>query len=129
LALFVHVISYNYCEWLTPCSARLFGYLNHYSYVKHGYSNWQRAGRSRDRIPVGERFSHTSRPVLGPTQPPAQWVPGLFWGLKWLGRGADLPPFLVLRSRMSIAIPLLPLWAFGACYRTNFTLCFTFLHS
>jgi hypothetical protein len=39
----------------------------------------------------GRDFSHTSRPTLGPTQAPVQWVPGLP-GVKRPGRGADHPP-------------------------------------
>ena len=37
-------------------------------------------------------FPHPSRPALGPTQPPLQWVPALSWGVKRPGRGADHPP-------------------------------------
>jgi hypothetical protein len=28
----------------------------------------------------GRDYSHTSRPALGPTQPPAQWLPGVSRG-------------------------------------------------
>jgi hypothetical protein len=43
------------------------------------------------RVPVGSRiFSTSSRPALGPTQPPIQWVPGaLSPGVKLRGREAD----------------------------------------
>jgi hypothetical protein len=37
----------------------------------------------------GRDFSHTSRPALGPTQPPVPW---LFPGVKRPGRGADHSP-------------------------------------
>ena len=40
----------------------------------------------------GQVFSQPSRLALEPTQPPMQWVPGLFWGVKWLGSGVDHPP-------------------------------------
>jgi hypothetical protein len=38
-------------------------------------------------------FSIVSRPVLGPTQPPMQWVPDVLSpGVKQPGRGADYSP-------------------------------------
>jgi len=76
------------------------------------YSDWPRAGRSRDRIPVGVRFF---APVqTGPEAHPASCTMGTgsFPGVK-SGRGVTLTPspLLGLWSRKSRAIPLLPLWA------------------
>jgi hypothetical protein len=78
-----------------------------------GYSDWLRAGRSRDRIPVGARFS---APVqTGPGAHPAACTMGTgsFPGVE-SGRGVTLTshPLLVPMSR---AISLLSLSAFVAC--------------
>jgi hypothetical protein len=62
------------------------------------YSEWLRTGRPRDRSSSPGRvknflFSKSSRPALGSTQPPIQWVPGaLSPEVKRPGREADHSP-------------------------------------
>jgi len=62
--------------------------------------------------PGGDEIFRLSRPALGPTQPPVQWVQSLSRGVKW-GRGVLLTThaLLVPRSWKSRAIPLPTLWA------------------
>ena len=80
------------------------------------YSDWLRAGRSRDQIPVGARFS---APVqTGPGAYPASCTVGTgsFPGVK-SGRGVTLTPhpLLVPWSWKSRAIPLLQPMGRTAC--------------
>jgi hypothetical protein len=68
-------------------------------------SDWPRVGRLRGRGSSPGRvknfhFSMSSRPALGSTQPPLQWVPGSsFPGVKRPGRGSDHSPPTTVHSR------------------------------
>ena len=96
------------------------------------YSDWLRAGRSGDRIPVGGEIFRTC--PYRPWGPPSLMYNGyrVFpGGKKWPGREADPHPLLVPWSWNATAIPLLPLWAvrpvqsLSACTRVTFTFTFT----
>jgi hypothetical protein len=57
-------------------------YIQTFTVYTSRYSNSLRVGRPRGRISSSGRvknflLSTSSRPALGPTQPPIQWVPGL----------------------------------------------------
>jgi hypothetical protein len=70
------------------------------------YSVWLRAGRSGFDSRQGQRIfllASASRPALGPTQPPIQWVPGVLSpGIK-RGRGVTLTTHLHIVPRLSIS--------------------------
>ena len=93
--------------------------------LRSRYSDSLQFGRSGDRIPVEARFSATVQ--TGPGTHPASYTmgTGFFSGVKRPGRGVDHPPHLAPRLKKSRAITPLPLWAFVACYRVNFTFTFT----
>ena len=57
------------------------------------YSDSLRTGMVQRSNPGGGRdFPHPSRPALGPTQPPTQWLPGVTAEVKRPGSGVDHPP-------------------------------------
>ena len=64
-------------------------------------------------------FPHPSRPALGSTLSTAQWVPGLFPRGNAVGAWHWPPTSNVAPKLKSSVIPLLPVWAFMACYRVN----------
>jgi len=88
--------------------------------------------------PGGDEIFRPSRPTMGPrpTQPPVQWVPESFPGVK-SGRDVLLTPhpLLVPWSRNSRAVPLLsllavrPVQSLSACTGVQFTFSFLLLNA
>jgi len=109
---------------------KISSYIYHMSiFVSHRTSMWLGAGRSGDWIPVGRGrdFPLPSCRALGPTQPPAQWVPFLFPGGKVAG--AWHWPVTPSSADVKVKVGLylyLPSLAFIVCSRVNFTFTFTF---
>ena len=73
----------------------------------------------------GSRFSAPLQ--AGPRAHPASYTMGTgsFPGVKRPERGVDHPPSSSAEVKERVVIPLLPLWAFVACSRVNFTFTFT----
>jgi DNA-binding transcriptional LysR family regulator len=80
--------------------------------VASRYSDWLRAGRSGDRIPVGTRFFAPVRTGRGTHPASCTMCTVSFPGVK-SGRGVTLTPhpLLVPWSRKGKVLPLLPQWA------------------
>jgi hypothetical protein len=79
------------------------------------YSDWLRAGRPRGRSSSPDSVknflaSTSSRPALGPTPPPIQWVPGI----KRPGGEADHPPLTSVEEKKTLIYTSTPPYAFMA---------------
>jgi len=104
------------------CRSSKYIYIYIYTYIHahthtHTHTRW------------GRDFPHPSRPALEPTQPPLQWLPGLSRWVKWRGRGVDhsSPSSVEVKETVEL-LPLLPLWAFVACYREKVTFYFIYIY-
>jgi hypothetical protein len=92
--LYTDIISISVWKWVfgyllaEKSSHSMYQLSNITSYCILGIESWW-----------GRDFLCLSRLALGPTQPPVQWVLGLFPGVKWPGCGIDNPPHLALRLK------------------------------
>ena len=71
----------------------------------------------------GRDFPHPSRPVLGPTQPLIEWVPGLFARGKEPGCGVNHPPPSTAEVKERAELYFYARRAFVVCSRANFINC------
>ena len=53
---------------------------------------------------LGGDFPHSSRPVLGSTQPSIQWVPSLSFGVKRPGRGVNQQPPIIAEIKERVEL-------------------------
>ena len=76
-----HTLSCNFAQVISPCGGR-----------DSSVGIATRYGLDGPEIECRwwRDFPHPSRPALGPTQPPVQWVPGL--SRRYSGRGVVLSP-------------------------------------
>jgi hypothetical protein len=119
-----HQIQYRYLEIVLCCYCRG-------ARVGQSCNVWLRTGRpgfdprQRQRI---FPLASVSRPALGPTQPPVQWVPGVLSPVVKRGRDVMLTthPHLVPRLKMSRSYPPLTPSASMAC--SGITLPFYYCH-
>jgi hypothetical protein len=98
--LFDHLVLRISCKWLYKYT------LSHNTKQPYHASHNRRPGRTGFDPRRGQRIfplSSVSRPALGPTQPPVQWVPGVLSPGVKCGRGVTLTTHLHLvpRSWMS----------------------------
>ena len=54
----------------------------------------------------GWDFRHPSRPAIGPTQPPVEWVTSHFPGIRWPRRGVKHPPRSSAKLRERVELQL-----------------------
>jgi hypothetical protein len=83
----------QYCKnWAKTLCMTMYDPVSIWAYLIHVYNHYRgrdssvgiATGYGLDGPGIesrwGRDFSHTSKPALGPTQPPVQWVPGLSRG-------------------------------------------------
>jgi hypothetical protein len=95
----------------TPCSLWL-ACLKHVVnllcslWARKARSVWLATGWTFRGSNPGERrdILQPSRPALGPTQPPAQWVLGLFLGVKRPWCGVDHPPSSIAKVKERVEL-------------------------